>query len=120
MYIPEGQDVFHVQQKNKYPRTYYLAVASTGARAIRGSARDKFTHAFMPTDTDYKGQLVWGAFSSSEELAKRHLTRAKNQGYENYEVVPLTKISAREVRAIKKENLETHKKHFQFKTGIGL
>jgi len=101
------------------PRKYYLGVASNGARVLRGSADREYTYAVLNTKINYKGQITWGSFHATEQLAKRQLTTNRNyeKKYESgntYEAVKLVQITAKEVRAIKKEDSELHKKHLEF------
>ena len=117
------------------PRTYYHAVATNGAQALRGSGDDRYTHAVVMTIINYPNELNWATFHSSEQLAKRQLTSNRNwlkksiEGGSNYygnnrewEVVPLKKITAKEYRAIKKEDQvalnEYTKKSVQQHTGL--
>lgn len=114
-----GQEMLSWEGYAKQPRKYYLGVASTGARVLRGSADREYTHAVLSTGINYKGQITWGSFHATEQLAKRQLTTNRNyeKKYESgrtYEVVELKVITAKEVRAIKKEDSENHKKHLEF------
>ena len=114
-----GQEMLNWEGYSKRTRKYYLGVASNGARVLRGSADREYTHAVISTRINYKGEITWGSFHATEQLAKRQLTTNRNyeKRYESgrtYEVVELKVITAKEVRAIKKEDSELHKKHLDF------
>ena len=129
-----GQELLDRTGYQRKPRTYYVAVASNGAQALRGSGDDRYTHAVVMTVINYPNELSWATFHASEQLAKRQLTSNINwqkKSIENgftygnnreYEVVQLKKVSAREFRAIKvadrKANTEYTKKSIQFSTGL--
>jgi hypothetical protein len=129
-----GQELLDRQGYQRKPRTYYVAVATNSATALRGSGDDRYTHAVVMTAINYPNELSWATFHGSEQLAKRQITTNRNwqkQSNENgsnygsnreWEVVPLKKVSAREFRAIKiadrKANTEYTKKSIQFSTGI--
>lgn len=129
-----GQELLDKTGYQRTPRTYYLAVASNGAQALRGSGEDRYTHAVVMTTINYPNELSWATFHGSEQLAKRQITSNRNwqkQSIEygstflqnrEWEVVPLKKISAKEYRAIKKvdskANDEYTKKSVQFSTGL--
>jgi hypothetical protein len=116
------------------PRTYYHAVTTNGAQALRGSGDDRYTHAVVMTIINYPNELSWATFHSSEQLAKRQITSNRNwqkksiaegsSWYEGreWEVVPLKKITAKEYRAIKKADQvamkEFTKKSVQQHTGL--
>lgn len=100
----------------KQSRVFYLATASNGAQAIRGSSKDCYTFACLWVSSSgelvYDNQLVNATFHRDERLAKRQQTQFQNlakegnqywQGY-NYEVVQLKKITSKEVRLLKKLN----------------
>jgi hypothetical protein len=132
-----GQELLDRTGYVKKPRTYYVAVASNGAQALRGSGDDRYTHAVVMTTINYPNELSWATFHGSEQLAKRQITSNRNHqktasgetGYYNYwegrewEVVQLKKVTSKEFRAIKiadkKANTEYTKKSIQFSTGIG-
>jgi hypothetical protein len=129
-----GQELLDRQGYQRKPRTYYVAVATNSATALRGSGDDRYTHAVVMTAINYPNELSWATFHGSEQLAKRQITTNRNwqkQSNENgsnygsnreWEVVPLKKVSAKEFRAIKiadrKANTEYTKKSIQFSTGI--
>ena len=129
-----GQELLDRIGYERKPRTYYHAVASNGAQAVRGSEEDKYTHAVVITTINYPNELNSATFHGSEQLAKRQLTSNHNYqkkslegGYsywQNYtwEVVPLKKITAKEYRAIKKADRlaldEYTKKSIQQHTGL--
>ena len=104
-------------------RTYYHAVASDGSQAVRGSGQDKYTHAVVQTSPMYKGELSWATFHGSLQLAKRQLTSninwtKKSNRDETYEVVELKKVTAKEVRQIKKSANEAHKAYLKSRMPI--
>ena len=129
-----GQELLDRQGYQRKPRTYYVAVATNSATALRGSGDDRYTHAVVMTAINYPNELSWATFHGSEQLAKRQITSNRNyqkQTIENgstygsnreWEVVPLKKVSAREFRAIKvtdrKANTEYTKLSIQQHTGL--
>ena len=130
-----GQELLEVNTSwTRTPRTYYLAVASNGAQALRGSGDDRYSHAVVMTTINYPNELSWATFHASEQLAKRQITSNRNyqkksiasgHTYGNdreWEVVKLEKITAKQFRAIKsadlKANQEYVKKQVQFSTGL--
>lgn len=119
-----GQELLEVNTSwTRTPRTYYHAVASNGAQALRGSHDDRYTHAVVMVKVDYPNQLSWATFHGSEQLAKRQITNNRNwqkksieQGStygtdREWEVVKLEKITAKEFRAIKSADLKANKDH---------
>jgi len=129
-----GQELLDKTGYQRKPRTYYHAVATNGAQALRGSGEDRYSHAVVMTTINYANELSWATFHGSEQLAKRQVTSNRNYqkqsieggssywGNREWEVVPLKKISAKEYRAIKKAdskaNDEYIKKQVQFSTGL--
>ena len=130
-----GQELLDRTGYQRKPRTYYVAVASNGAQALRGSGDDRYTHAVVMTVINYPNELSWATFHASEQLAKRQLTTNRNyqKKYQEsgatyygsgreWELVPLKKVTAKEFRAIKKAdskaNDEYTKKSIQFSTGL--
>jgi hypothetical protein len=129
-----GQELLDKTGYQRKPRTYYHAVATNGAQALRGSGDDRYTHAVVMTLINYPNEISWATFHSSEQLAKRQITSNRNwqkKSDENgstygtgreWEVVELKKITAREVRAIKKADQiamnEYTKKSIQQHTGL--
>lgn len=130
-----GQELLEVNLNRTFvPRTYYHAVATNGAQALRGSHDDRYSHAVVMINLDYPNQLNWATFHGSEQLAKRQITNNRNwqkksiaQGStyntnREWEVVKLEKITAKQYRAIKsadrKANNEWVKKQVQFSTGL--
>ena len=129
-----GNELLEVRGYQRKPRTYYVAIATNGATALRGSGDDRYTHAVVMTTIKYPNELSWATFHASEQLAKRQLTSNVNwqkKSIENgsaywesreWEVVPLKKVSAKEFRAIKvadsKANTEYTKNSIQQHTGI--
>ena len=129
-----GQELLERTGYQRKPRTFYVAVATNGAVALRGSGEDRYTHAVVMTSINYPKEVSWATFHASEQLAKRQITSNRNwqkKSIENgstygnnreWEVVPLKKVTAKEFRAIKvadrKACDEYTKKSVQFSTGI--
>lgn len=119
-----GQELLEINYGYvRKPRKYFLGVASNGARILRGSADRDYSHAVISTQTNYKNQITWGTFHSTEQLAKRQLTTSRNYEAQRpsgrtYELVTLTTITAKEARAIKKLDSDNHKKHLEFLLGV--
>jgi hypothetical protein len=129
-----GQELLDRKGYQRKPRTFYVAVATNGAVALRGSGEDRYTHAVVMTSIDYTNEVSWATFHASEQLAKRQITSNRNwqkKSIENgstygnnreWEVVPLKKVTAKEFRAIKVTDKKAHdeytKKSIQFSTGI--
>ena len=129
-----GQELLERTGYQRKPRTFYVAVATNGAVALRGSGDDRYSHAVVMTTINYPNEVSWATFHASEQLAKRQITSNRNwqkKSIENgstygsnreWEVVPLKKVTAKEFRAIKiadrKANTEYTKKSVQFSTGI--
>jgi len=112
-----GQELLNVNW-TRNPRTYYLAITSTGLKFIRGSHDDRYTHSvvcikaphFRPEQIE-----TYGWCHARLDLAQRNFNRQKkfsaeqNNNYE-YELVELQKITAKEVREIKKQAKKQYKK----------
>jgi hypothetical protein len=129
-----GQELLDKQGYQRKPRTFYVAVASNGAQALRGSGDDRYTHAVVMTSIEYPNEVSWATFHASEQLAKRQITSNRNwqkKSIENgssygsnreWEVVQLKKITSKEFRAIKTTDRKAHdewtKKSVQFSTGL--
>jgi len=129
-----GQELLEVKGYTRKPRVYYLATASNGTQALRGSGYDRYTHAVVQIEVDYPNAIGWATFHASEQLARRQRTSNHNHqknsiaGGSDYwskyewEVVPVKKITAQEYRAIKKADLKANKewvkKQVQFSTGL--
>jgi hypothetical protein len=129
-----GQELLERTGYQRKPRTFYVAVATNGAVALRGSGEDRYTHAVVMTAINYPNEVSWATFHASEQLAKRQITTNRNwqkKSIENgstygsnreWEVVPLKKVTAKEFRAIKKADSkacdEYTKKSVQFSTGL--
>ena len=115
-----GQELLNVNPKyERQPRVYYLAVASNGQAVIRGSNRDKYTHAVVTcTQLQYPNQITGGSFHINEKLAERQAKsnrkwqslRPDNPYYKNlsWEVVSVQKIPAKDARRLKKLNLKEY------------
>lgn len=117
-----GQELLELNGYIRRPRKYFLGEASNGARIIRGSADRDYSHAVISTQTNYKNEITWGTFHSTEQLAKRQLTtyrnyEAKSPSGRTYEMVALKVITAKEARELKKLDSENHKKHLEFLLG---
>ena len=129
-----GQELLDKQGYQRKPRTFYVAVASNGAQALRGSGDDRYTHAVVMTSIEYPNEVSWATFHASEQLAKRQITSNRNwqkKSIENgssygsnreWEVVQLKKVTSKEFRAIKTIDKKAHdewtKKSVQFSTGL--
>ena len=129
-----GQELLDKQGYQRKPRTFYVAVASNGAQALRGSGDDRYTHAVVMTSIEYPNEVSWATFHASEQLAKRQITSNRNwqkKSIENgsnygsnreWEVVQLKKVTSKEFRAIKTTDRKAHdewtKKSVQFSTGL--
>ena len=129
-----GQELLDKKGYQRKPRTFYVAVASNGAQALRGSGDDRYTHAVVMTSIEYPNEVSWATFHASEQLAKRQITSNRNwqkKSIENgssygsnreWEVVQLKKITSKEFRAIKTTDRKAHdewtKKSVQFSTGL--
>ena len=129
-----GQELLDKQGYQRKPRTFYVAVATNGAVALRGSGEDRYTHAVVMTSIDYPNEVSWATFHASEQLAKRQITSNRNwqkKSIENgssygsnreWEVVQLKKVTSKEFRAIKTTDKKAHdewtKKSVQFSTGL--
>ena len=93
-----GQELLDHAGWIRKPRTYYLAVTSTGLKFVRGSCEDKYTHA-----------VVYRRF----DLDKKNFNRYKKQENEyEYELVELQKINAKEVRQIKKITKKEYNEYY--------
>jgi len=102
-----GQELLNITGYTPKPRTYYLATASNGLKFVRGSSEDKYSHAVVCSKSPYHlaNQVeTYGTCHGRYDLAKRTFNSYnKNiqEGWE-YELVELVKVTAKEVRAIKK------------------
>ena len=86
-------------------RTFYHAVASNGNQNIRGSARDKFTHAVIPyNEMNYPNEMVYAFYSGDKERADTLCKRLNNNSYNafEWEVVEVKKITEREANQLKR------------------
>ena len=129
-----GQELLDRKGYQRKPRTFYVAVATNSAVALRGSGEDRYTHAVVMTSINYPNEVSWATFHASEQLAKRQITTNRNwqkKSIENgstygsnreWEVVPLKKVTAKEFRAIKVADRKAHdeytKKSIPISTGI--
>jgi hypothetical protein len=124
-----GQELFDVKTVNKgQNRVWYLGVTSDGIKAVRGSAYNRYTHAVVRNNVNdlmlphAKEVLGWATFHATKDLAEREYKRAtkwveKNPSARNRahtrEVVELQKVTAQEVRAIKKAHNLALKKYLE-------
>jgi hypothetical protein len=116
-----GQELLNHTGWIRKPRTYYLAVTSTGLKFVRGSGDDKYTHAVVCSKAPhFRPQQIetYGWCHSRFDLAKRNFNRYKkfNEEEENeyeYELIELQKITAKEVRQIKKITKKEYKEHYE-------
>ena len=75
-----GQELLERTGWVKKPRTYYLAVTSTGLKFVRGSCDDKYTHAVVCSKAPhFRPQQIetYGWCNSRFDLAKRNFNRYK-------------------------------------------
>ena len=115
-----GQELLDHAGWIRKPRTYYLAVTSTGLKFVRGSCEDKYTHAVVCSKAPhFRPQQIetYGWCHSRFDLAKRNFNRYKKfreqQGNEyEYELVELQKINAKEVRQIKKITKKEYNEYY--------
>ena len=111
-----GQELLERTGWVKTPRTYYLAVTSTGLKFVRGSCDDKYTHAVVCSKAPhFRPQQIetYGWCHSRSDLAKRNFNRCKKQeGEYEYELVELQKINAKEVRQIKKITKKEYNEYY--------
>jgi len=102
-----GQELLNITGYTPKPRTYYLATTSNGLKFVRGSHDDRYSHAVVCSKSPYHlaNQVeTYGTCHGRYDLAKRTFNSYnKNiqEGWE-YELVELVKVTAKEVRAIKK------------------
>jgi hypothetical protein len=115
-----GQELLDHAGWIRKPRTYYLAVTSTGLKFVRGSCEDKYTHAVVCSKAPhFRPQQIetYGWCHSRLDLAKRNFNRYKkfreqqSNEYE-YELVELQKINAKEVRQIKKITKKEYNEYY--------
>lgn len=111
-----SNDLFHpTWEKPATRRVYYLATASTGAVAVRGSWRDMYSHACIRSNKDYENQIAWSSFHSTKELAEQACKR-NNKWYKDrhtFEVVELTQITASEARKIRRLAVKADNEYFK-------
>jgi hypothetical protein len=104
-----GQELLNVDVSwTRKPRTYYLATTSSGKKFVRGSATDCYTHAVVCDKSPHfrPNQIeTYGTCHGREDLAKRTFNRWKKETSLDWEwqLVELVKITAKEVREIKKQ-----------------
>jgi hypothetical protein len=102
-----GQELLERTGWVKTPRKYFVATNSKGYRVIRGSADRDYFYCVMSKDLSEWGG-IYSSFSATEHNAKKYCKSWNNKAKEEqYEVVKCVQVTAKEVRAIKKEiNLE--------------
>jgi protein tyrosine phosphatase len=107
-----GQELLAVNLNwTRTPRTYYLATTSTGLKFIRGSHDDRYTHAVVCTKAPhFKPEQIetYGWCHARKDLAVRNFNKQKKFSAEQdnkyeYELIELQKITAKEVREVKKQ-----------------
>jgi hypothetical protein len=106
-----GQELLDVGTYERPKRVFYLATTSTGYKFVRGSWIDKYTHAVVCSKApNFRPDQIetYGSCHARKDLAQRNFNRLQKFnrgefGYE-YELIELVKISAKEVRAIKKQS----------------
>jgi hypothetical protein len=102
-----GQELLERTGWVKTPRKYFVATNSKGYRVIRGSADRDYSYCVMSKDlTEWGG--IYSSFSATKHNAEKYCKSWNNRAKEErYEVVKCVQVTAKEVRAIKKEiNLE--------------
>ena len=97
-------------EKNRTPRTYYLAVGSNGVIGLRGSWRDMYSYACLNTTKSYDNQIGWASFHSTKQYAERTKRNCEKWKDDNtYEVVELQKITAKEFNRLKRLDKKSYK-----------
>jgi hypothetical protein len=97
-----GQELLDYQGYVRKPRKYFVATNSNGNRLVRGSADKDYSYCVILKEPSEWGGL-WGSWSATEHNAKKYCKTWNNKYEEKYEVVKAQLVSAKEVRAIKKE-----------------
>ena len=106
-----GQELLDYKGYERKPRTYYIATTSTGLKFIRGSHDDRYTHAVVCTKAPhFKPEQIetYGWCHARKDLAVRNFNKQKKFSAEKdnkyeYELIELQKITAKEVREVKKQ-----------------
>jgi hypothetical protein len=98
-----GQELLERTGYVKTPRKYFVATNSKGYRVIRGSADRDYFYCVMSKELSEWG-CIYSSFSATEHNAKKYCKSWNNKAKEEmYEVVKCVQVTAKEVRAIKKE-----------------
>jgi len=98
-----GQELLERTGYVKTPRKYFVATNSKGYRVIRGSADRDYFYCVMSKELSQWGG-IYSSFSATEHNAKKYCKSWNNKAKEEmYEVVKCVQVTAKEVRAIKKE-----------------
>jgi hypothetical protein len=98
-----GQELLERTGYVKTPRKYFVATNSKGYRVIRGSADRDYFYCVMSKELSQWGG-IYCSFSATEHNAKKYCKSWNNKAKEEmYEVVKCVQVTAKEVRAIKKE-----------------
>jgi hypothetical protein len=98
-----GQELLERTGYVKTPRKYFVATNSKGYRVIRGSAYKDYFYCVLTKELNEWG-CINSSFSATEHNAKKYCKTWNNQAKEElYEVVKCVQVTAKEVRAIKKE-----------------
>ena len=106
-----SNDLFNPKwEKSRTPRTYYLAIASNGKKAIRGSWRDVYSYASVCINRHDDLQfLYWASFHSTKELADKN-TKSGNKRYGAsgyiFETIELQKIDRKEFAKLSRMRLK--------------
>jgi hypothetical protein len=100
-----GQELLDRTGYIRTPRKYFVATNSNGDKLIRGSADNDYSYCVILTEpSDFGG--LWGSWSATEHNAKKRCKTWNNKEYlreRKYEVVKCVQVTAKEVKAIKKE-----------------
>jgi hypothetical protein len=109
-----GQELLDTQYEKK-PRVYYLATTTNGMKFVRGSWKDRYTHAVVCSQSEHfrPNQIeTWGTCHGRLDLAQRTFNRYnKTQYTSRYELVEFVKITAKEFRAIKRQTKKEYQEY---------
>jgi len=97
-----GQELLERTGWVKKPRKYFVATNSKGYRVIRGSADRDYFYCVIAKELNAWGS-IYASFSATEHNAKKYCKTWNNREADRYEVVKCVQVTAKEVRAIKKE-----------------
>ena len=97
-----GQELLDVKGWERKPRKYFVATNSNGDKLVRGSADKDYSYCVILKEPSEWG-AIWGSWSATEYNAKKYCKTWNNKYEDKYEVVKAESVSAKEVKAIKKE-----------------